>query len=501
MNQFVLSDTVIEKVLTELESAEKYIRIAVFQIHLAKLFDLLERKLKDGIKVEIFTLPYDSINESVAIEVTNRLESLKKKGAVIYFCKWNVGDPERTTTAVGRWYSFHGKFIVTDKSAIILSANFTSTLELDACIIYEKNSKRIEEFNNKFDELVELFVKENAGYDGDIRQLVEEKLTDKDKDIFSLPSVIQTDTHLKNWIRHYPAAICPVINKPEEKLYIIPFEARARDLYLAAIEDADEFIYISAESFTDFDFANALMKVKLKGLTVKIICGALTMDFPDRIQKMFRELIAYDIEVKTMETDLHAKLLITDKLLLVGSVNLNKMNLGFSPVSKRYWRGNTETIMVCKERSLLKNARKDFDALFLQGINIEKVISENIRTDVGKLFSSTFGLKTRNEVKELFAKFILTKEIEVKKAALKLAKITNKLMEFFHKRIVGKDEFVMALILFYLSESKEESKQLIGKVNYIVAGADVESLLKKLEENKFIEHDRDYYKLEIDSLF
>lgn len=97
------------------------------------------------------TLPYDSINDSVRAKVISRFENLSDLGANINFCKWNVGDPERTSTAIGRWYSFHGRFIVTDKSAIALSANFTRTNELDATIIIDNEQTMIDQFNDRID--------------------------------------------------------------------------------------------------------------------------------------------------------------------------------------------------------------------------------------------------------------------------------------------------------------------------------------------------------------
>ena len=56
-------------------------------------------------------------------------------GAKLHFCRWNVGDPERSSMASGKWYSYHGKFIVTDRSAIVMSANFTMAKEIDATLI------------------------------------------------------------------------------------------------------------------------------------------------------------------------------------------------------------------------------------------------------------------------------------------------------------------------------------------------------------------------------
>lgn len=140
MKIFEFNNNVIDRVVSELDSADDYIRIAVFQIHNQQIFNVLERKLNEGVRVEIFTLPYDSINDDVRDEVTAMFQRIEEKGAILHFCKWNVGDPERTNTAVGRWYSYHGKFIVTDKSAIALSANFTQTEEFDAIIIFENKS-------------------------------------------------------------------------------------------------------------------------------------------------------------------------------------------------------------------------------------------------------------------------------------------------------------------------------------------------------------------------
>ncbi|MDD1744662.1 MAG: hypothetical protein LUQ20_02455 [Candidatus Methanoperedens sp.] len=108
MKIFEFSTNVIDRIISELNHAEEFIRIAVFQIHDPQVFSVLNNKLSEGVRVEIITLPYDSINEDIQVEVTNLFQNIEKNGARLYFCKWNVGDPERTTTAVGRWYSFHG---------------------------------------------------------------------------------------------------------------------------------------------------------------------------------------------------------------------------------------------------------------------------------------------------------------------------------------------------------------------------------------------------------
>lgn len=148
MLKFEFSNKVVPHILQQLLMASQYIRIAMFQIHQEEVFSLLKEKLKKGTMVEIITLPYDSINPDVQTKVSTLFEKLKSNGATLHFCKWNVGDPERTSTAVGRWYSFHGKFIITDKAAISLSANFTAKNELD-CSLISEDAAMIAQYNSK----------------------------------------------------------------------------------------------------------------------------------------------------------------------------------------------------------------------------------------------------------------------------------------------------------------------------------------------------------------
>jgi len=295
---FEFSNDVVPRVLKELNQAEKFIKIAIFQVHLDDLFNLLERKVDYLEEIDIFTLPYESINESTRENVTTRLKKLIDSGVKLHFCKWNVGDPERTTTAIGRWYSFHGKFIVTDKSAIILSANFIKNNELDSCIVIKNDQNIIDNFRKKFDELLNIFVVDHKGYEGNIRQkILDTKLENVEK-VFELPKVIESSTHKDNWIMHYPASICPDNFGFEEKLYLVPFDIRGRKAYENILTEAEKFIYISAESFTDLSFGLFLRQLKqTRQIEIILLTGFTSMDFTDRIQKMFRELIADDIKL------------------------------------------------------------------------------------------------------------------------------------------------------------------------------------------------------------
>jgi phosphatidylserine/phosphatidylglycerophosphate/cardiolipin synthase-like enzyme len=499
MKIFNFSTNVIDRIVSELQDAKKYIRIAIFQLHNREVFSVLNEKLREGVKVDVFSLPYDSINDDIQGEVTELFKNLEKNGANLYFCKWNVGDPERTTTAVGRWYSFHGKFIVTDKSAIALSANFTQNEELDALIIFKNEEDKIAEYNTKFEGLISLYIQDNFGYNGSIRQKIIDTNLPNILSVFGLPPAI-ADTHKKHWIQHYPSSLCPSNVPIEEGLYLTPFDCRGRNFIETMIEEASEFVYLSTESFTDPDFSKFLVRTKLRGLDIRILSGATSMDFTDRMQIMLRELLACNIKIRTIEKDIHAKLIISDKHLAVTSVNLNKINLGFKKTNE-YWRENTESISICNDSKVISHAKTQYLTIFNDSINIETILAQKIENLIGHMFTSTFNLRSRGEVKTLLAQLVLKKEIQVKKFILDIGKITAKLMDYFNKRMVEKNDLFMSLILYFLSERKHDFDQLNEKLSILDAEINLNALLAKLSQHDFIAKEDDFYKINVDKLF
>lgn len=500
MKIFKLSTNVVDHVIGVLKDAQIFIKIAVFQVHHEKIFKVLNRKLSEGVEIEIFTLPYDSIHEDIQTKVIKLFQGLQNNGAVLHFCKWNVGDPERTTTAVGRWYLFHGKFIVTDKSAVALSANLIENQELDALIIYDNEKEKISEYNAKFEELIVRFVSDNKGYSGTIRQdILATNLSDISS-VFNLPPTIQTQTHAKHWVQHYPSSLCPENVPITDKLYLTPFDCRGRTFIMSLISEASQFVYLSTESFTDPDFPKFLAKTSLKGIDVRILTGATSMDFSDRIQKMFYQLLAHNIKIKTTQYDIHAKLLITDKHLAVTSLNLNRINLGFKKTEK-YWRENTESISLCTDREILTTAKNQYLVIFNTAIDIETRLAEKIESLVTSTFSSLFGLRSRKEVKKLFSQIIIRQEIGVEKFILTIGNITANLMSYFNRATVEKDDFLLSLILYYLSERKHDFDQLNEKLTVLNTRINLNALLRLLLDHNFIEKVGDFYKVKMDRLF
>ena len=491
VSKFYFSNEIIEKVSEQINEAEKSIRIAIFQIHHIGILDSLNEKLKEGVSVELFTLPLDSIHdEGVKKKIGKKLDELKENGGQLHFCGWNVGDPGRTTTAVGRWYSFHGKIIVTEKCAIALSANLFETPELDAAIVIKENEEIINDFNLKIDLLKELFTIPNNEYQGNIREKIEEY--DEDENIFKLPDNID-DKYRKLWINHYPVELCPEEVDILEGLYITPFNCRGREFFMDIIDEAEEFVYISSESFTDVAFANFLVKVAIeKDIEIRILCGISSMDFTDRVNKMLRELLAQNIKIRKSDNDLHAKIIITDKHLVVSSINLNKINLGFHP-KKKYWRENTETIYVSQDAKLIQESREKFNEVYGKCTDVKEKLAEKLRNTAKHIFSTNYGLTSTTEAKNIFAKRILDSQIDIIKETHEIGRYVHMVSEKLHKKRVDKDLINSALILHSLSKCDMTLRELENEIS----SDNLEPLLQELLQSGLVSEENGYYKLNL----
>lgn len=497
---FDFSTHVIPLIIQEINSAKEYVRIAIFQLHNRDVIKALEDKLKEGLRVEILTLPYDSINKDIRPQVEPRMKQLELMGAKIYFDKWNVGDPGRTTTAVGRWYLFHGKFIVTDKSAIALSANLTQEKELDAVVMFRNAKEKTKEFNLKFEQILDLFVTRDDSFDGTIhRRIVDISKAESEK-IFELPENVDPK-HREHWIRHYPIEMCQPLRSIEERLHLTPFDCRARDLFVKVINDAEKYAYMSTESFTDFDFSNFLVTTAVnRKIDIRVLTQTTSMDFKDRVENMLRDLLAQKIDVRTTDEALHAKLLLTDKVLLVSSINLNKINLGFSQ-SAKYWRENTESVYICKSPDVLRLAKEKYLEVLSHGYEVGIKLTEKLKNTVYNTLGKTFGLQSSTEARELFAKFILKKQIDVRKTIMKIGKITEKLMGHYHRTKVEKQDIVSALVLYYLSERKRDIDDLKENVSEIDESVNLSAIISGLEFAGFVEKEGTCFKINVEALF
>ncbi len=489
---FTFSTDVVDQVIKEIDKANKYVRIAVFQIHRISVFDAIKRALNRHVKVEILTLPFDSINADIRSRVSSSLEEVRALGADLHFSRWNIGDPERTTTAVGRWYSYHGKFIVTENAAIALSANMMDDEELDAILKYD-DPRKIEEFNSKFNELIELFAEDG------IRELIRKNYSDPES-LFSPPRTITEEGVRKHWIIDYPSSICPKVGEIKNKLYLAPLDFRARDLYSKVMAEANEFIYVSTESFTDTDIMPLLITLSVGKKNIKILTGSNTQDFNDRIRNLYPQMIANNVEMRKPPYPLHAKLLITDKKLVVSSVNLNKMNLGFG-TAKKFWRGNTESITIEDNESIIHEAKLAFEEIFWSSQSILEYFADKEKRLAKSIFE-VFNVRATPEVRKLFSQVIVKYDVRQKKQLYEIGRYASILLRkySFGRNVVDKSDFVSAMVLHFLSEHKHSMPELTDKILEVSPDMDTARVLERLINYKLIEADEGYYKINITEL-
>ena len=451
--------------------------------------------------VEVFTLPTDSIHdEIIRNQMVALFNQLRAHHGKVHYCAWNVGDPERTTTAVGVWYSYHGKFIVTDQAAISLSANLTNETEIDALLVYRNEPEMIRQFNEKFDQLLELFTLDSAGYSGSIRKRILDLVTvNQAQEIFSLPRVIPPGIHDKHWIRQYPPQLCPTGTEIHEGIYIVPFDVRGRNILSAMIEEANTFVYISAESFTDNDLPTVLKRTRLKGVDVKILAGATSMDYTDRMEQATKELLSMGIQLRTTKSELHAKLIITDKLVAVSSMNLNRMNLGFRQ-THNFWRENTETITICKDPVIIHDAASKYQVLFSGSTDILENLAEKTEKSVKNIFTAIFNVRSTSEAKKLLAKLLTLNQINCERNIIEIARYAVMLKMKYSVGAVSDTEVAMAIVLYHLTERKHEFRELNDKLNLILSKERLETIIAELLTRELIVKDAEFFKINLEKL-
>jgi hypothetical protein len=223
------------------------------------------------------------------------------------------------------------------------------------------------------------------------------------------------------------------------------------------------------------------------------------MDFTDRVNNMLRDLLAQQIDIRTTDEDLHAKLIITDKIVMVSSINLNRINLGWNTSSK-FWRENTESLLICKDPAIVKSAKEKYLEVFNRGYDVKDKLSEKLEELVTSVFIDTFKLRSKSDVKKLFSRFILKRQIDIHRLIIKIGGITKQLMDYHKRNMVTKEDFLSAMLLYYLSERKQDYDELNEKIHEVYETANLQTIISGLEFSRFIEKENDYYKINIDSL-
>ena len=78
--------------------------------------------------------------------------------------------------------------------------------------------------------------------------------------------------------------------------------------------------------------------------------------------------------------------------------------------------------------------------------------------------------------------------------------MTKKLMDYYKRTRIEREDFISALVLYNLSEAKKDYTQLKERINEIDEDVNLKNILSKLTFANLIEKEDEYFKINIDAL-
>lgn len=455
--------------------------------------------------MELITLPIDSYkNEEERKVISKYYKLLANNGVKIYICNWEVGDPSLTSTSMSgilregggnKWYSLHGKLIITEKNAVIMSLNFMDKKLLDVYLEF-KSKEKINQFSIKFQRCKYLFIDKTTSQN--IHGNLFNKL-DKQTQEFVLEEYKKSK---RLWIKQYHPNITKEISIAPG-LYISPFEGRIRKVLYDLIDGSNKFVYLASERLFDENFVKFIGKKILnsKNLDVKLLTAnpGIIRQNTEKAINQFKKIDIVGGKARVIAS-LHAKFWLNEKYLIVTSANLTKMNLGFKKKGN-YWRANTEFFYIENDPKIIKLAKEEFEKKFRAGDDIYKVLGTSSRAQSkAKEYFDLFNKYSRSEAKIVFGKFRLKFTIDTEKNLIKIAGFAKKLTENEGKRYIEKKHVIMGGILLYLQKRESTLKELSEILSGICPQSEIELNVQELINKKIIESEKETYKINIEYL-
>lgn len=493
-----------DKILIEqaFNEASEFIDIVSFQFTSEEIANLLINKAKKGVKIKIISLPEDSYGDVAERQKINDLYNmLTKNGIEINRCLWEVGVPELTETSLSgeqtegggnKWYSLHGKFVVTDKKALAVSTNFTSEEQLEVYLYYE-DKNIIKDFKIKFDLIRDFFCSQTKTLPGSLYTRLP---TEIQKDIDSLYKSAN-----RIIVKEYPPSLAPDIEL-EKGLFICPFEGKARVFFNNIINTAAKFIYLSTERLFDDEVTKILLnKAYITDISIKIITGHPrdVRQNPAKAEKMVSDLMAAGVEIAIID-DVHAKFWLTDKWICVGSANLGKMNLGFSKAGN-FWRANTETLWFDNDAKTIDIAKKKYEEIFENSKSGIIALSDvGTKENRAKDLFALFGFRSKKEAKILMARIETQFMVDNRQNVIRIAKLSARLAQMENSTFINEEHVIMANILFYLRERKHDISEIKEKMTKIIDKKKITESLEKLQKRNYVTKEHEFYTINIERL-
>jgi len=487
--------------LESINNARKFLKIVSFQLTSLSVIKALEEASRRGVQVSVITLPPDSYAGDRTV-VSKLFDGLRSVGIDLSPCIWEVGEPRLTTTSLSgateggmgqKWYSLHSKFLVSDRSALISSSNCTNENRLE-CYLELRDSGSMCEFENKFEYMKEMFISpKRETVPGSLFCMLSASLQPE------IQRKLEAERRLL--VRDYPSNLCPT-GELKPGLMVSPFEGSARDILTKMIDLTEEFLFLSSERFFDEELTGHLLaRLRQKPITVKLLAGPPqdVRQAPAKARAMVEKMLAAGCQYASPR-NIHAKLWVNEKWLVIGSPNLTKMNLGFSPQGGQ-WRADTQVLYLRDDESLIQEAAAAFDRQFTssrQGISVLAEVSTKIQT-VRQRFRSV-GLKCTKEAAVLVARLESYFAVEAVQRAEEISKLAIKLVHREKRKSVEDRHIAMAGILLLLTERRHEEKELVTKLSAALEATLIIDALRSLDAQHLVKKTKDGWVIELDTL-
>lgn len=489
-------------IIDAIKEARNFIDIVSFQFTAEDIIKLLIDKVNKGIKVRVITLPEDSYaNIKERQKITEFYKKLSNAGVEVNLCLWEVGVPELTETSLSgeqtegggnKWYSLHGKFVVTDKKTLIVSTNFTDEKQLEVYLYYD-DPEIIESSQNKFNQIKTLFCEKRGPLPGELYNQLSKEIQHELKNLYETTKRIN--------IKEYPPEFTPDV-AIKKGLFLSPLEGKARTFFNKLVKEAENFVYLSTERLFDDEVIKVLLnKAYATDISIRIMTGHPrgVRQNPAKAEKMIADLMAAGVEFAIIE-DIHAKFWLTDKWVCVGSANLGKMNLGFAK-SGNYWRANTETLWFDNDNKLIIAARKRFEEMFQSSESGIVALSDvGVKSAKAKELFALFGFKSKKEAKILMARIETQFTVENRQNIIRIAKLSARLAEIEKNVFITEEHVIMANILFYLRERKHDIGEIKEKMGKIIEKQKIDQAIDKLQKQNYVVREHEYYTINIERL-
>jgi len=457
--------SVLEKII---ERAEKYVYLASFLIYDERVANMLIEKSKSGISVELLTTPSDAARSDELKEWSTKLQTrLESSGVKVIPCEWEVGQPQRTvsTFAGGRrptWFAMHAKYLVTDKHAVIMSADLTQNFnkggQWDSFVIYDE-PKRIQLLSQKYTLMKDFFNRVES---------------------YVPKEYIDSTLEPRKLLRGYPLKeATPSI---EDGFYVLPLDAYGRQVIEKLIDYSEDFIYCTYETIYDDKLTFNILKKLITNprIDFRILSPPLTVyqQNPLKARANFVQLASHGAEIKNLE-NLRTKMIITDKGVISGSFDLSVMGIGRFRREKglKLWVESTEIMDINTDKNFISQAKSSFLELYRIAA---KQYGEWFKKDAERSLRSAGAKMIANEAKLALGLLIFNEGRKSSERVKKISVIAVEIARLFNrtKPYVKVDYILNAEQILLFKERNELDSEAICKMLGLLEG---ETFLRRLK--------------------